>query len=73
MGPITKVGIGNHDVEDTALLSSYLNNFGLTREYYSYKVGNVHVLTMATEETFAKDLQQYDFVQGRSTSSKFRS
>lgn len=64
VGSITKVGIGNHDVEDTALLSSYLNNFGLTRQYYSYKVGNVHVLTMATEETFAKGSQQYNFVLG---------
>jgi hypothetical protein len=64
VGSITKVGIGNHDVEDTALLSSYLNNFGLTRQYYSYKVGNVHVLTMATEEAFAKGSQQYNFVLG---------
>ena len=41
IGSITKVGIGNHDVENSALLSSYLNNFGLARQYYSYKVGNV--------------------------------
>ena len=62
VGSITKVSIGNHDVQDSALLNSYLNNFGLTRQYYSYKVGSVHVLTMATEETFAKGSQQYDFV-----------
>ena len=54
VGSITKVGIGNHEVENAALLSSYLNNFGLTRQYYSYNVGYVHVLTMATEETFTK-------------------
>ena len=73
VGSITKVGIGNHDVEDAGLLSSYLNNFGLTRQYYSYSVGNVHVLTMATEETFAKGSQQYDFVLGDLQGSKFRS
>ena len=64
VGSITKVGIGNHDVEESALLSSYLNNFGLTRQYYSYNIGNVHVLTMATEETFTKGSQQYNFVLG---------
>ena len=64
VGSITKVGIGNHEVENAALLSSYLNNFGLTRQYYSYNVGNVHVLTMATEETFTKGSQQYNFVLG---------
>lgn len=64
VGSITKVGIGNHEVENAALLSSFLNNFELTRQYYSYNVGNVHVLTMATEETFTKGSQQYNFVLG---------
>lgn len=64
IGSITRVGFGNHDVENSGLVNSYLNNFGLSRQYYSYKIGNVHILTISTEEIFTKGLQQYNFVLG---------
>lgn len=62
IGPMTKINFGNHEVESDTLLNSYLKNFGLSRQYYSYNIGNVHVLTMATEETFSTGSQQYNFV-----------
>ena len=49
---IMKINIGNHEVTSTSLLNSYLNNFGLSSQYYSYVIGNVHVLTMSTEDAF---------------------
>lgn len=60
---ITKINIGNHDIESGALLDSYLNSFGLSKQYYSFNLGIVHILTMATEETFTKGSQEYNFVQ----------
>jgi predicted phosphodiesterase len=59
---ITKINFGNHDVENPTLENSYLNSFGLSKQYYSYKAGNVHVLTMSTEQNFAKGSPQYNFV-----------
>jgi len=54
IGSITKIGFGNHDVENSGLETSYLNNFGLSRQYYSYNIGNVHVLTISMEDVFTK-------------------
>jgi len=31
---ITMINIGNHEVTSTSLLDSYLNNFGLSNQYY---------------------------------------
>jgi hypothetical protein len=59
---ITKISIGNHEVESDSLLNSYLNHFGLTKQYYSYDINNVHVLTMATEEEFEPNSDQYNYV-----------
>ena len=59
---IMKINIGNHEVTSTSLLDSYLNNFGLSSQYYSYAIANVHVLTMATEDAFETGSQQYNFV-----------
>ncbi len=64
IGSITKTDFGNHDVENSGLVNSYLNNFGLSRQYYSYNIGNVHVLTISTEDVFTKGSQQYNFVLG---------
>jgi predicted MPP superfamily phosphohydrolase len=58
---ITKITIGNHDDNDS-LLNSYLNHFGLTKQYYSFDVNNVHVLTMSTEEAFEPNSNQYNYV-----------
>ena len=59
---ITKINIGNHEVVSAALLDSYLNNFKLSSQYYSYTIGNVHILTMSTEDAFEAGSQQYNFV-----------
>jgi len=57
---ITKVNLGNH--EDHGLVDSYLSHFGLSNPFYSYNINNVHVLTMATEEKFDTNSEQYNFV-----------
>jgi predicted phosphodiesterase len=44
-----KIVIGNHDVED---LQNYMNHFGLTKEYYSFDIKNVHFIALATEEEY---------------------
>jgi hypothetical protein len=59
---ITKINFGNHDVENDTLSNSYLNHFGLSKQYYSFDINNVHVLTMATEEKFNTNSEQYNFV-----------
>jgi Calcineurin-like phosphoesterase len=63
IGTITKINFGNHEVENSMLLTSYLNSFGLSRQYYSYDIGNVHVLTISTADgAVAVGSQQYNFV-----------
>jgi hypothetical protein len=59
---ITQIAIGNHDNEYDGLATSYLNHYGLTKQFYSYDIKNVHVLTMATEEDFKVGSEQYNFV-----------
>jgi hypothetical protein len=59
---ITQIAIGNHDNEYDGLATSYLNHYGLTKQFYSYDIGNVHVLTMASEEDFKVGSEQYNFV-----------
>jgi hypothetical protein len=62
IGSITKINFGNHEVQNSMLLNSYLNSFGLSRQYYSNNVGNVHIVTMSTEEAVTISSQQYKFV-----------
>ena len=59
---ITKINFGNHDDDKDSLINSYLSHFGLPKQYYSFDINNVHVLTMATEEKFSTDSEQYNFV-----------
>jgi predicted phosphodiesterase len=59
---ITKINFGNHDDDKDSLVNSYLTHFGLSKPYYSFDIHNVHVLTMATEEKFGTDSEQYSFV-----------
>ena len=59
---ITKINIVNHDDQSIILLRSYMNNFGLSKQYYSYNIRNVHILTMSTELPFAAGSNQYNFV-----------
>ena len=58
---ITKINFGNHEDSDN-LINAYLNHFGLSKQFYSYDIHNVHVLTMSTEEKFETDSEQYSFV-----------
>ena len=59
---ITKIAIGNHDNEYDGLADSYLKHYGLSKQFYSFDIKNVHVLTMATEEKFEAGSEQYNFV-----------
>ena len=59
---ITKINIGNHDDQSVILLRAYLNHFGLSKQYYSYNIQNVHILTMSTELPFVAGSKQYNFV-----------
>jgi hypothetical protein len=59
---ITKINIGNHETEGESMLNSYLNHFGLSKQFYSFDINNVHVLTMATEEEPEPNSDQYNFV-----------
>src|SRR5437867_3962664 len=59
---ITRINIGNHDDGSATLLDSFLKHFGLSKQYYSYDMQNVHVLTMSTEEQFTVGSAQYNFV-----------
>jgi predicted MPP superfamily phosphohydrolase len=58
----TKINIGNHDVDTKKLLNSYLNHFGLSKQYYSFDLQQVHVLTMSTEANFKSASAQFKFV-----------
>ena len=59
---ITKIAIGNHDDHYDGLADSYLKHYGLSKQFYSFDIKNVHVLTMATEEEFEAGSEQYNFV-----------
>ena len=59
---ITKIAFGNHDNENDGLTNAYLNHYGLSKQFYSFDIKNVHVLTMATEEEFGAGSEQYNFV-----------
>ena len=59
---ITKIAFGNHDNEYDGLANAYLNHYGLSKQFYSFDIRNVHVLTMATEEEFGAGSEQYNFV-----------
>ena len=58
-----KISIGNHDVENNKLLNSYLQHFGLSKQYYSFSFQNVHVVTMATELELEAGSEQYNFIK----------
>jgi aldose sugar dehydrogenase len=67
-----KIAIGNHD--DTAYiqgvevpskerLDEYVNQFNLTKQFYSFDYQNVHFLAISTEDSFEKTSMQYRFVE----------
>ena len=68
IGSITRINFGNHDVQNSKLLNSYLNSFGLSRQYYSNNIGNVHIVTMSTDDAVTISSQQYNLYQGPGSS-----
>jgi hypothetical protein len=58
-----RISIGNHDVMNNKLLNSYLDHFGLSKQYYSFDFQDVHVLTMATELDLDAGSEQYNFIK----------
>lgn len=66
-----KIAIGNHDdkkyvdgieVPSKERLEEYMNQFNLTKQFYSFDYQNVHFLAMSTEDSYEKGSMQYHFV-----------
>jgi hypothetical protein len=47
--------IGNHDVEPLGNVDEYMDRFGLSEQYYTYRYGNVFVLVMSQEIPYRND------------------
>ena len=60
---VTQINIGGHDDDSKSLLKSYLSHFDLKKQYYSFDIQNVHVLTMATQLKIKEGSKQFDFVK----------
>src|SRR5574339_600770 len=57
------ISIGNHENSGSQDLNTYLSHFGgLTQQYYSFNVQNVHFLVMATEISYSSGSAQHTFV-----------
>lgn len=59
---VTQINIGDHDDDSKSILDSYLSHFDLKKQYYSFDIQNIHVLTMATELDYKKGSKQFEFV-----------
>ncbi len=59
----TITAIGNEDVEPRGNVDEYMNRFGLSQQYYTYRYGNVFVLVMASEVPDEEGSEQFDFVE----------
>jgi predicted phosphodiesterase len=55
--------IGNEDLKPPGLVDEYLNRFGLSEQYYTYRYGNVFVLVMSQEVPDEEGSEQFDFVE----------
>ncbi|HET7644745.1 MAG TPA: metallophosphoesterase [Nitrososphaeraceae archaeon] len=68
-----KAVIGNHDVMSPFLLNQHLNEFGLSKPYYSFDYNNIHFLMMDSESSYfpgadphfsdLENTEQYQFVK----------
>ena len=60
----TKMVFGDHEYnfKNSSRLDEYLLRFNLTKQYYSFNLGNIHFLAMSSELPFDKDSKQYSFV-----------
>jgi hypothetical protein len=59
----TITAIGNEDLKPAGIVDEYMNRFGLSEQYYTYRYGNVFVLVMASEIPDEEDSEQFDFVE----------
>jgi predicted phosphodiesterase len=55
--------IGNEDLIAPGLVDEYMNRFGLSEQYYTYRYGNVFVLVMSQEVPDEEGSEQFDFVE----------
>ena len=58
-----KIVIGNHDHGEDEKLSALMNQFGLTEQYYSFDLQNIHFTALSTEVSFNVNSAQYKFVK----------
>ena len=59
----TRIAIGNHEDESSESNKQYLNHFGISKSYYSFEYGNIHVLVIDSEQDIDVGSSQYDFVR----------
>jgi len=67
-----KAVIGNHDYMSPIIFQQYMENFGLSGQYYSFDYKNIHFLMMSSESTYnageedsfsdAEETEQYEYV-----------
>jgi predicted phosphodiesterase len=55
--------IGNEDLLPSGKVDEYMNRFGLSEQYYTYRYGNVFVLVMSQEVPDEEGSAQFDFVE----------
>jgi hypothetical protein len=55
--------IGNEDLIAPGSVDEYMDRFGLSEQYYTYRYGNVFVLVMSNEVPDEEDSEQFDFVE----------
>jgi len=44
--------VGNHDYMSPTIFQQYMENFGLSKEYYSFDYKNIHFLMKSSESTY---------------------
>ena len=57
-----KISFGNHEFEDKALISQYMDYTNLDNQYYSFDYNNVHFISMASEAPYEPGSEQFDFI-----------
>lgn len=58
---ITNVVRGDHD--NDFRFAQYMKHFDMSREFYSFNRGNMHILVMSTEAPYELGSDQYEFVK----------
>jgi len=59
-----RIAIGNHEHDSASILNRYINQFNLTKQYYSFNYQNIHFVALSTElPAIGIGSEQYDFVK----------